>query len=121
MAMSVREPSGVDNSLILSAVRVGFGAGCVPGDGGAVRGKGVSPDGNLFNVAIATTMMLFGSLGFTNTHGSPAPRFGLPSNKYSSDFGSGADCARAIAERTTPANNIMKPKIRIDISSFSEI
>src|SRR3954454_10596056 len=107
MAMSVREPSGVDNSLILSAVRVGFGAGCVPGDGGAVRGKGVSPDGNLFNVAIATTMMLFGSLGLTNTHGSPAPRFGLPSNRNSSDLTSDCDCASPPAKQS-PTTAIRK-------------
>src|SRR5205807_5188874 len=120
--MSVREPSGVESSLIRNAVRTGFGGGCTPGEVRTVRGKGVSPDGNLFNVAIATIMTLFGSLGFTNTHGSPAPRFGLPSNKYSSDFPSVADCERAIAEqRQAPANNTIKRKIRSDISSFLEI
>src|SRR5205085_560290 len=101
--MSVREPSGVESSLIRNAARVGFGAGGAPGVGGLVRGRGVSPDGSLFNVAIATTMMLFGSLGLANTQGSPAPRFGLPSNKYSSDFDSAADCEVATAEQRTMA------------------
>ena len=38
--------------MIRNAVRTGFGGGCTPGEVRTVRGKGVSPDGNLFNVAI---------------------------------------------------------------------
>src|SRR6266702_1512902 len=45
--------------------------------------------------------MLFGLVGSTATIGSPAPRFALPSNRYSSDFDvcarPGATSARAIA------------------------
>src|SRR5690242_20550996 len=88
-AMSVREPSGVESSLTRNAVRAGSGRDGCPSSN--VRAKGASPLGNLLSVAIATTMILLESFGFTNTQGSPAPRFGLPNNKYSSDIGAVAD------------------------------
>src|SRR4051812_25647467 len=99
--MSVRDPSGVESSLMRSAVLAGLGAGGPPPMAGAPappaapgapgpppRGNGVSPVGRRFSVAIAATMMLFEALGFTKTMGSPAPRLGLPRSRYSSDLNS---------------------------------
>src|SRR5690348_6338641 len=75
-AIAVNEPSGVDSSLILICTR-----------SGPRPLTGSSPEGNRFNVDIAVAMILFGSLGLTKMMGSPAPRFGLPRRRYSSDLG----------------------------------
>src|SRR5438128_5402313 len=92
MATSVREPSGVESSLTRSNVAAGVPLGMM----------GVSPVGSRLSVAIAATMMLFASLGLTKMIGSPAPRFGLPSNRYSSDFG--GSCAVGCESSTAPDN-----------------
>src|SRR5579863_4739176 len=74
--ISVREPSGVESSFTRNSTAPGL-----------PRGIGISPVGSRFSVAMATTMMLFGSLGLTKMIGSPAPRLTFPSRRYSSDCG----------------------------------
>src|SRR3954451_23944001 len=109
--MSVRDPSGVESSLMRSAVRAGLGAGApgAPGAPGPPRGSGVSPVGRRLSVAMATTMMLFESLGLTKTMGSPAPRLGLPRRRYSSDLNSSDRGGVADWDRTMVVDSAVRP------------